>query len=196
MILKTLGEIAEIFAGYTFRKAIKYDPLGQVAVLQANNLDPALLEIDSANLKTISKTPTRSISYVQKNDVIISARSSLSGNFKSAVLKKLKKPVIISSSVYIIRLLDPSSILPEYLILYLNSNIGQRIISQTATIATVKTILRNDLSNIKIPIPNLSTQQAFINIYKNTLKQEELIKRKILINKKIIKSTLQTIIKN
>jgi len=90
--------------------------------------------------------------------------------------------IIASSSVYILRLID-ENLKPEYLAIYLNSNNGQKEISKSLTGGAIKTILKKDLENICVVVPETSKQQAIINLYNNNIAfQNKLNTKKILIN--------------
>lgn len=68
--------------------------------------------------------------------------------------------------------------MPEYLVIYLNSNEGQKKIKERMTGSVIKTILRRDLENIKISIPNKEIQTVIINLFHNNQTQQKLLDRK------------------
>ena len=91
-----LKQIANVVAGYTFRKALKEQGDGTIFVLQAKNI----LEdsnVDEANLNKISFYNYRTVANVYQGDVVISSR----GNFHAGVIKTDLKNIIAASSVYI-----------------------------------------------------------------------------------------------
>jgi len=181
---QNLKNIANIITGYTFRTAIKSENRGSLLILQSKNIKDNLIIFDKDLLKIFYKT-SRTNSFIKNNDVVISSR----GSFRSAVIKSTKK-VIASSSVYILRL-TTNQILPEFLSLYLNSIMGQKNLLSITTGATIKSVLKNDLENLKIPTPSLVTQKNLINLYQNQKKHSELLKEKLLINSNILEGALQ-----
>jgi len=93
-----------------------------------------------------------------------------------------------SSSVHVIRVKDVN-IIPKYLSLYLNSDIGQKSLYQIVTGgAYIQSMLIKDLNELEIPIPPINTQKSIIAIHENAAKQELLYTRKQEIQKNIINS--------
>ncbi len=181
---RVLKNIANIITGYTFRSAIKPEDKGYLLILQSKNITDDLIISDKKLIKVFHKT-TRANSFIKNNDVVISSR----GTFRSAVVKSTKK-ILTSSSVYILRLTS-NQILPEFLSLYLNSSNGKKNILSITTGSTIKSILRSDLENLKIPIPSLSVQKNLINLYQNQKNQSKFLKEKIIINSNILEGALQ-----
>lgn len=195
MVQKTLTEVAEVIPGFSFREAIKEKLFGSIAVLQANNLEPLTLFIDTDSLKHIEEEVVSARAYVKKGDVVIASRGVFSGNSKANVFAGYEKPVVASSSVHIIRIFDTSILLPEFLALYLNSSLGQKTISSVVTLATIKTIKPSDLRSLHIPIPNIQEQKTFVGLSINLYEQTALLNKKTQINKTILQGALQVIIK-
>ncbi len=176
MINKRLKNIADIVAGYTFRTALQTQKDGKALVVRAKDISN--LFIEDQNLIKVDHQKYKTKAVIKKNDVIISVR----GKFQAGVYKGDLKNIIASSSVYILRITDVN-VLSEYLAIYLNSKIGQREINKTLTGGAIKTILRKDLENLNIVIPEIKKQKTIIDLYKNNLKlQEKLDVKQRLIN--------------
>lgn len=180
---KPLKVIANVISGYTFRSAINPNTTGGIPLLQSKNIKGDSIILDKDLTKTSFKT-TRTNSFAKNNDVVISTR----GSFRSAVVKSTKE-ILASSSVYILHLTD-NQILPEFLSLYLNSSRGNRNLQNITTGSTIKSILRSDLENIKIPTPPLSTQKNLIKLSQNQKKQAKLLNDKLTINSNILEGAL------
>lgn len=177
MIKKRLKDITSIIAGYTFRTALKAEDSGKNRVIQAKDTANDLI-IDEKKLIKTNHQLFKSNAIIQKNDILFSVR----GKFRASVYIGSLNKIIASSSVYILRVVN-KSIDPEYLTIYLNSRNGQKEISKSLTGGAIKTILRKDLENINVIIPELSKQQIIIKLYKNNLAlQDKLNNKKILIN--------------
>ncbi len=174
---KDLKSITNILAGYTFRTALRAEVDGKNLVIQAKDMSEGLI-IDENKLVSIDYQLFKTNALVKKNDVIISVR----GRFRAGVYMGKSRNIIASSSVYILRLID-ENLKPEYLAIYLNSNNGQKEISKSLTGGAIKTILKKDLENICVVVPETSKQQAIINLYNNNIAfQNKLNTKKILIN--------------
>ena len=70
---KSLKDISEIIAGYTFRGALKNVSDGKVQVVSAKNVnEDSTIRID--NLIKIQNVPPRTNAFISKNDVLLSSR--------------------------------------------------------------------------------------------------------------------------
>ncbi len=183
-----IKDITDVITGYTFRTAIHNDDNGDISIIQAKDI----LHNGQVNCMDIPKITIenfRSNAILKQNDVLLSCR----GVFRAGVLDENLKNAIGSASLYILRLKD-NKVLPEYLSIYLNSNIGQRQIKQILSGTIIKTILRKELENLSIIIPSIKKQKQIIDIYKNWQKREDLLNKKIIFNKNIANSTINHIL--
>lgn len=171
---KILKNLITIISGYTFRIALQQDDVGNVFVLQTKNIKDNDINIDKNDLIKIFSKTTDANYFVKKNDVVISSR----GNFKAGFIN-FEDKTIASSSLYILRINNIDEILPEYLVVYLNSDFFQKLIKEASTGGVINTILKKDLENLEIILPNIKTQKDIINIYKNNQKYKNLLNKKI-----------------
>ena len=166
MQVKRLKEIAKISLGYSFRGSIQEEKDGNMFVIQAKNVKDNFYIQNTDKLVKI-KHPIYEDRLVKQNDIILSSR----GYFNASV-SKTSENMIASSSVYIIRSLNPNIILPEYLALYLNSKKGQFLLKRNQTGSMVKVILKTDLEGIDIIIPDIEKQKILIQSF-NVLRDIE-----------------------
>jgi len=189
MNTKNLKNIADVIAGYAFRIALKQQIDGLMNVIQSKNVIDDLY-INKDNLTKINLQKYQSKAFIKENDIIISSR----GSFKVSVVTGDVVNTIASSSVYILRLKD-KSIIPEYLAIYLNSINGQKEIREKITGSVIKTILRKDLENLEIPLPDKNIQNKIINLYKNNQAQQKLLTRKKILTNEIVESSISNLLK-
>lgn len=117
--------------------------------------------------------------FLAYNDILLVSRgvSSL-GAFRAALFVADQPNVMPSSSVHVIRITD-ATVLPKYLSLYLNSDIGQKGLLQIVTGGSyIQSILIKNLMDFTIPIPPMYQQKAVVALHENISKQEQLRKRK------------------
>ena len=186
---KNIKDIASVIAGYTFRTALKSHKNGLMAVVQAKDISDDLYIIKDGLIK-IDLQKYQTMAMIEKNDIVISSR----GSFRASIIKDDTANMIASSSVYVLRIED-KNILPEYLAIYLNTVEGQKKIKEKMTGSVIKTILRKDLENIKIPIPAKEIQNIIISIYKNNQAQQKLLNRKKLLINQIIERSIANFLK-
>lgn len=186
-IKKKLKDISTLQMGYSFREAIKNNEDGSIFVISAKDVRNNFV-ITNKGLKKIDTLLSIKTRLIKKDDVILSNRM-----YFSASIVKIDKKTIASSSVYILKP-NKEIILPEYLALWINSQEGQSVLDRNSTGMTIKTILKTNLENIEIEIPDLNNQQKIIelNRTKNILIEKIKQKEKILNN--IFQGTLTEII--
>lgn len=185
---KKLKTLANVLMGYTFRGAIQANSEGEVRVIQAKNV----LEnnrIDQENLVRIYQQDFRTNSYVKKGDVLLTSR----GVFRASAIHFSEKDILASSSVYILRP-KISKILPDYLAIYLNSELGQKEIYRNLSGVAISIILRRNLEDLPILVPSLEKQQRIIDIFLNWHKRDELMHKKIKLQKNIADGAISTLL--
>lgn len=186
---KDLNQIADIVSGYTFRGSIENDPKGEIFVLQAKNVSTSKEITDTEDLVKVTDKSIRNPLFLEHNDVILVSRGSGAGSFRSTVFNADDKNVMPSSSVHVIRIKDVT-VLPKYVSLYLNSEIGQKALMQIVTGGSyIQSVLVKNLSLLPIPIPPIHTQKSIIALHENLQDQEKIIKRKQEIQKNIINAS-------
>jgi len=160
MKVKKLKEIAEIKSGYSFRRRIEHQEDGYLFVVTGRDIGNNFY-LEKENLTKIDKEVHQD-KLVQQGDILLSVR----GKFK-AVVSNVQGNLIAASSVYVLRV-NRDVLLSEYLALWLNARVGQAEINKKVTGATIKIILKKDLENIKIKVPDLTTQREIVEFYKTT----------------------------
>ncbi len=185
---KQLKEIAEVILGYTFRSKLEKQADGDVLVLQARNIIEDLL-IKEDDLLRVDLGNNRTNAFAKNDDVALSSR----GSFKAAVMKTDSDSVIASSSVYLLRL-KTDKVLPEYLAIYLNSDFSQKQIKEKITGVVINALLKRNVEELEIVIPNVKAQKKVISIYYNNLLYQKLLTKKQLLNSQINKELINKLI--
>jgi restriction endonuclease S subunit len=183
-----LKNIVEVITGYTFRTALQSKDDASLFVLQAKNISDDIIVNETA-LDGIDFENYWSKAIVKKGDIVISSK----GNFRAGIITHGFKKIIAASSVYILRL-KSKEITPEYLAIFLNSQKGQRRISEKVTGAVINTILRKNLEDILITLPDIETQKKIIRIYHTNKKIQEMLIRKMTLMNSVSEGIIHQLI--
>lgn len=194
MQVKMLGELSDVTLGYTFRGAIEGNPDGNYRVIQARNISSGSFFDNPSVLEIVSLDSIRSGSFVNHGEVLITSRGATVGGFKATLFDcEADRPVLASSSLFILHSIKTEIVLPEYLVAYLNSNAVQRELQDRATGATVRSIPRSALGEIKIPIPPIQKQQSIVALQRNIKQQNKLLEERTTLSNQLIDSIINTI---
>ena len=183
-----MSSIGEVISGYTFRGAIAHDDKGNYSVVQAKNINKDGT-VSYEDLIRTSIEKMRSKGLVENGDVLLSNR----GTFRSAIFRSSKTNNIAASSLYILRI-TTGKVLPEYLMVFLNSPVGQKLLQSLNTGTIIKTIPRQNLLNLEIPVPSVEKQQQAVTIYQNYHSRVSLYEKKVNIEKNIASKALSLLI--
>lgn len=118
--------------------------------------------LDSTNLKevSLSKEVVKKF-YLKEGDLLFGRRSlTIEGAGKCILVTKLSKPTIFESSV--IRLSLNRDVIPNYIHIFLTSDLGKKLIHRIKQIVAVSGIKSSDLKKIKIPLPEIDEQKEIL----------------------------------
>jgi len=124
---------------------------------------------------------------LKEGDVLFAAKGTK--NF-AAVFENHNEPSVASTSFFVIR---PTGhkVLPEFLAWFLNSHSAQTLLKGQAIGTSIPSISKQVLENLEIPVPEIKTQKAIVEISKlrnkeKSLKQKIETLREIQIQQQII----------
>lgn len=152
-----LGEVAQIFRG---KSVTKKDSIGPIGVVNISNIGQ--YDIDYDCLDKINEDERKVTNYIlQEGDVVLPARGTA---IRTAVFHKQSYPCIASSNVIVIRP-DQSQLKSVYLKLFLDSKVGNNMISSLQQGMTVMNISYKDLNMMEVPFPPIEKQEAVSKEY-------------------------------
>jgi restriction endonuclease S subunit len=189
MKLEILKDIAFVTTGYSFRNAIKNDPYGNIAVLQAKDIKDNI-QINKSLLDTIQLPPSSKSSLIKSGDVVLSSR----GNYRAAVIET-SNDIVASSSVFVIHDINPC-VDPFFLAIYFNSPEGQASLTKITSGGSIKSLLKQHLEHVTIPLPSISKQRQIVTLYKNIALQKRLLQKKAELLTEINDAVCSIIISN
>ena len=155
-----LGEVAEIFRG---KSVAKKDSTGSIGVVNISNIGQ--YEIDYDGLDKLDEEERKVANYIlREGDVLLPARGTA---IRTAVFHKQKYPCIASSNVIVIRP-DPKMLDSTYLKIFIDSPIGNSLISSLQQGMTVMNISYKDLKMLDVPFPTIEDQKQVAYEYENS----------------------------
>jgi restriction endonuclease S subunit len=174
-----IKHIVSLMAGHPFRGSIEHTPDGDVAVVQMKDVDPEG-GLNDANLYRVQVTGRKKPDYLQRGDILFIGR----GNRIYAVLvDRDLKGTVAGPHFFILRVNQSNrSVMPDYLVWYINHNRAQRYFSQHVAGTSLPHINRTTLEDLPVIVPPLDVQQRIVNAHLCRLKEKALLER--LIEKK------------
>ena len=151
-----------------------------IPVLNGSNLDGVALKEDTFRYVTEEKANSLGKANAHKDDVVITHRGTL-GQIVFIPQDSLYDRYVISQSQFRVKCND--RILPEYLVYYFHTRIGQHKLLSNASQVGVPALARasTTFQTIEIDLPDLESQQKIVSLL-------ETIRYKISLNQQINKN--------
>lgn len=184
MFTEKLNNLAEIKSGYTFRERVVSVENGDVFVIQPKDLS----DFSYSKMARINLFKNMRKHLLEKGDVLLSNR----GNFW-AITYDGKYPAIGSGGFFIIQV-NNNRILPEYLSLFLNSDLAQRTFLRLQESMTIPALTRTQIADIEIPIPSIKNQQKLIEFERLQKKEYNLIESLLSLKKQRLNAIIKGVI--
>ncbi|MCM1294488.1 MAG: restriction endonuclease subunit S [Muribaculaceae bacterium] len=183
MQAKTLKQISSIKSGYAFRGAIVGNAVSGVRVIQPR-------DIITNNILDLVIRKTENCfcgCLLNPGDVLITNR----GTIRAMVFRE-KFKAIATSAVFILRVSDV--VLPEYLAVYINSEMGQHQIKMRQELSTVAALTVRQVAELVVPIPAMDVQEKLVRLYELQQRQKNLQNELIVLRDKIFNNTLKGVL--
>jgi restriction endonuclease S subunit len=162
-----VSALFKVNIGYTFRDAIASLEQGKVGVIQAGDINEARLTA----IPRVAFTGDRHL--LKAGDVLLSARGrSIACTITSDLL-----PAVAASSVIILRPAD-GVVNSTFVAQYFNSRTGQAALAKLASGAYIKTLRKQELAELEIPLPGLDTQHTLAKLAETIESQKQLLSLK------------------
>lgn len=148
-----------------------------IPVLNGSNLDGFVLKENSFRYVTEEKADSLGKANAHRGDVVITHRGTL-GQIVFVPQDSLYDRYVISQSQFRVRC--NKRVLPEYLVYYFHTRIGQHKLLSNASQVGVPALARasTTFQTIEIEVPDLETQRKIVDLL-------ETIRRKVKVNNEI-----------
>lgn len=171
MIMKvSLGKLASVQMGQSFRSKLEPAPDGNVSVIQMKDLTEdnrlntqELLHIDMQDLKEHHR--------VKRTDLAFRSR----GQINTAVLiGQALSDAVIAAPLLRIRI-ESDLVMPAYLCWFINQPSSQAALQSKATGTAVRMIGKPVIEELEVVVPDLGVQQKIIEIYQLSVSEQKLM---------------------
>lgn len=153
---KPLGEIARFSDEMWNQKTIFEDYFPYIEI---NAIDTTYGEINSTEIVSVNKAPSRAKRIVRKNDILISTTRPGRG----AICIYNGDGISIASTGFSILRDLQSTVLRDYLFMFLRSSISRKQMELRSSGGNYPAIIESELKRILIPIPSLYVQQMIVD---------------------------------
>ena len=169
-----LEAVAQVFRGKAVEKR-KVTAVGRIGVVNISNI--GLYELDYSSFDHFDEEERKVANYLlQEGDLLLPARGTA---IRTAVFHEQDFPCIASSNVIVIRP-NPKELNATYLKLFLDSPIGNKMISGMQQGTTIINISYKDLGAMDVPLPDMEEQEnkakkysEELSLYKDTIDAAE-----------------------
>ena len=170
MVLK-IADIASIFTGHQSRKAIEDEPLGTHHLLQIRDFDRDRTRLNLEGMIRFSPASLSGDKPLRKSDVVFLSRGQK--NFAFA-LPEMPSPTLASAYFFILR--PKEGVSGAYLAWYLNQPMAQQHFKRLATTgAHMPVVTRDVIESLKVPRPDLPTQERIVALDALAQRQSQLL---------------------
>ena len=161
--------LANVFRGKAVSEKVDN---GNVLVINIANIKDNGINYDE--LDAINEEERKISRYIlETGDVLITSRGT---NVKVAVFNKQTKICIPSSNINVIRT-DSKILLGTYLMLFLESTVGMKMLKGIQRGSTIVNINYQDIEMLEVPVPPIESQKELISKYEAGLEKYRTILR-------------------
>ncbi|MBN1195934.1 MAG: restriction endonuclease subunit S [Candidatus Aminicenantes bacterium] len=171
---RKLKIFATVRAGYSFREGIGQSPVGEIAVIQMRDLDPATRAVDFRKMSRTSIPNLGERNLVRKGDLIFRTRGE---TVNSSFVKNDPGRCVVAAPLLHIRVERLDWVMPEYLNWFISQPQAQAYFHAQATGSSQKVINKRILESLTVSIPDLETQRRIVDIADLSLRESFLLNK-------------------
>lgn len=187
---RSLKEIADIKAGYSFRGTIPVSESGNYRVIQIKDVNYGGL-ISSGDLVKAAVDSIKPEYLTQTGDVLFTSRGA---NRRAAVVDETAANAIFVSQLYALKI-KTDAVVPEYLAWYLNQKPAQDFFEVNASGSYIQNIRHDVLAQLPIALLTVEMQKRVVEIYRMGLREREMTEKILEKRWQVVEKTLLELIK-
>ena len=155
-----LKDVASFFRGFNVGSKNMESEDGEYRIVKLSDVQDGKLRLNDISRYTIENNAKIKMYVLRKGDVILSIRGQ---TLKVAIIPEDDNKLLLSQNFLGIRC--GNNINPEFLKLYLESPIGQYLLSNMMSGTAIATLSRNDVESLEIPLLAIEEQEEIMNMY-------------------------------
>ncbi|MFJ7932934.1 N-6 DNA methylase [Sporosarcina sp. NPDC096371] len=167
---KPLKDMAGFFRGFNVGSKNLESEDGEYRIVKLSDVQDGKLLLNQISRYTIENNAKIEMYVLRKGDLILSIRGQ---TLKVAIIPENDNKLLLSQNFLGIRC--GNNINPEFLKLYLESPVGQYLLTNMMSGTAIATLSRNDVETLGIPLLALEEQKEIMNMYtskENTIEQK------------------------
>ena len=171
-----LKHLAQLNSGFTIRESIDYLEYGEVKAVQIKDLSKQSLQIDTDLLTGIEWRYDSKPQYLSHNAILLTSRGELAAYlFKGDIEDK----VVASNSFIIINIIE-ETVLPEFMVWYLNNAIAAKnYFSSVSRGSSLPITTVGALKELPVTIPTLAQQKEIIERHLHAQREKQYLEQLI-----------------
>lgn len=170
-----LSKCADVIGGYVYSTHKKVESPVTIKMVKVENFDGSV--VDATNAQEIEIDESKVSNYlIQKGDVLLASKGTI---IKAAIVQNIDEPCIFNNNITVIRIKQGVKMVPEFLLSYLNSDLGMKELMMRKTGTIVMNIPLKELRDMDVPMLDEDTQEV-ISVRFNKL-QQKLVEAKKLV---------------
>lgn len=155
-----LKDVASFFRGYNVGSKNKESLDGKFRIVRLSDVQNGKLKMETISRYDIENNARINMYELQEDDVIISIRGN---SLKTAVVPADDEDLLLSQNFIGIRCKNRLN--PDFLKVYLESPLGQYLLTNKMAGTAIPTLSRKDIETLEIPLPPIEEQKQMMEQY-------------------------------
>lgn len=176
-----LRELANVSAGHPFRGSLSGEKLvgGEFcSVVQMKDID-ANGHINLRKCEKASIIVKRTTDFLRNRDIVFAGKGSRNYSALIDIDTQVEGVKAVASPHLYVISTKSESVLPEFLVWWLNRSHCQKYFVRNAEGSVTKSIRRTVLEKVDIELPSIEKQQSILNLHNTLLKQRAALRKQI-----------------
>ncbi|PAV27785.1 hypothetical protein CIL05_20110 [Virgibacillus profundi] len=183
-----LKDIATLFRGFNVGSKNKENSDGKFRIVRLSDVQNGKIMMNTLSRYHIENNAKINMYELQEDDVILSIRGN---SLKAAVVPEDDEDLLLSQNFIGIRCNNRLN--PDYLKVYLESPLGQYLLTNKMSGTAIPTLSKKDIETLEIPLPSIEEQKHMMELYK--AKEVYVEKETVRLEEELMEMKIQTYMK-